>query len=193
MNYTVHLDSNELRKLSWDIMHYADEFENKVKIFLNRLADLGIEVASVNGGDFSRYIIYRKKMDDETTIVISASSKLLRTEWYAGSNSKESRSEVISPLLMAEFGSGHHAISNKNAPGLGGQGTLNKYGHAFDSDGWYWYADTPPKGSDAKAVKTAKSGRVKYHSSGVVPTQPLHKAVMACIEQVRGIAQEVFG
>lgn len=190
MNYTVRLDSNELRKLSWDILHYADEFETKVQIFLNRLADLSIEVASVNGGDFSRFITYSKKMPDGTTIVVSGNSKLIKSEWYAGSNSKEVRSEVISPILMAEFGSGHYAISDKS--GLGGQGTLNKYGHAFDTEGWYWYADMPPKG-DAEPVKTAKSGKVKYHSEGNIPTQPLHKAVMACIEQVTGIAKEVFG
>jgi len=190
MNYNVHLDSDELRKLSWEILHYADDFENKVQIFLNRLADLCIEVASANGGDFSRFIVYSKKMEDGTTITVSGSSKLIRTQWYASSKTQQTRSEVISPMLMEEFGSGFYAISDKS--GLGGQGTLNKYGHAFDPDGWYWYADMPPKG-DAEAVKTAKSGRVKYHSMGHKPAQPLHKAVMACIEQVTGIAHEVFG
>lgn len=190
MNYTVHLDSRELNQLAHDLMRYADDFETKVQIFLNKLADLGIEVASVNGGDFSRYITYSKKLEDGTTITVSASSKLLKTEWYSGWNAKQTRSEVISPILMAEFGSGFHAISDDS--GLGGQGTLNKYGHAFDADGWYWYADVPPRGSDAEAVAQRK-GRVKYHSDGVTPTQPLHKAVMACIEQVTRIAQEVFG
>ena len=142
----------------------------------------------MNGGDFSRYIIYRKKWDNDTTIYITATSKLLRTEWYAGSKSKETRSEVISPLLMAEFGSGHYAIPFES---IGGQGTLNKYGHAYDEDGWYWYAETQPIGN-AEPVSQS-NGRMKYHSMGEQPTQPLHKAVMACIEQVEEIAREVFG
>lgn len=192
MNYRVSLDVKELDRLADFLDDYADSFEEKVNLFLNRLADKAIEVASANGGDFGRFIYYSKKLEDETTIYVSATSKLIKTEWYAGSNSKETRSEVISPLLMAEFGSGHYAIENENAPGLGGQGTLNKYGHAFDEDGWYWYAEMPPKG-DATAVKTAKNGMVKYHSKGNKPTQPLHKAVIACIRQVQEIAQEVFG
>ena len=192
MNYKVRLDVRELNRLADELDKYAETFDDKVRLFLNKLADKAIEVASANGGDFSRFIYYSKKLEDGTTIYVSATSKLIKTEWYAGSKTKQTRSEVISPLLMAEFGSGHYAIENDNAPGLGGQGTLNKYGHAFDEDGWYWYADMPPKG-DATAVSTAQSGRVKYHSKGNRPTQPLHKAVMACIRQVQEIAREVFG
>ena len=192
MNYRVHLDSKELFKLSTEILKYADNFNRKVELFLNRLADLSIEVAVMNGGDYGRFITYRKKMEDGSTIIVTANSKLLRREWYASSTSQSKRTEVISPLLMAEFGSGFYAISNENAPGLGGQGALNKYGHAFDENGWYWWADST-QDKDAEMVKTAKSGRIKFHSMGVKPSQPLHKAVMACIEQVKGIAKEVFG
>lgn len=189
MNYTVGLDSKELYKLSVDILNYADEFERKVKIFLERLAEVGIEVASRNGGDFSQYITYSTKWENDTTITITAHSQTLITEWYAGSGSKKVRTEAIIPLLMAEFGSGHYAIPGVG--GIGGQGTLNGFGHAFDDDGWYWYAEQTPIGS-AEPIKEV-NGRMKYHSKGEQPTQPLHKAVMACIEQVERIAQEVFG
>jgi len=191
MNYKVSLNARELDRLADYLDNYADTFEDKVKLFLEKLADKAIEVASANEGDFSGFIYYSKKLEDGTTIYVSATSKLIKSEWYTGSKTQQTRSEVISPLLMAEFGSGHYAIENENAPGLGGQGTLNKYGHAFDEEGWYWYADMPPRG-DATAVYTAQSGRVKYHSKGNRPTQPLHKAVMACIQQVQEIAQEVF-
>lgn len=188
MNYTVSLNPQELRKLSWDLMHYADEFEQKVKIFLERLAEVGIEVASRNGGDFSQYITYSTKWENDTTITITAASQTLITEWYAGSGTNKVRTEAIIPLLMAEFGSGHYAIPGVG--GIGGQGTLNVYGHAYD-DGWYWYAEQTPIGS-AEPIREV-NGRMKYHSKGEQPTQPLHKAVMACIEQVTGIAREVFG
>lgn len=190
MKYTVSLDSRELNKLARKLLNYADTFEDKVKIFLNRLADLSIKVASANGGDFSRFIIYSKKLEDGTTITVSASSKLIKSKWYAGSNSSEVRTEVISPILMAEFGSGYYAIPDKS--GIGGQGTLNKYGHAYDPFGWYWYAEYPPI-DNGEPVKTAQNGKVLYNSMGNEPTQPLHKAVMACIEQVTKIAKEVFG
>lgn len=189
MKYNVKLDSKELFKLSSDLLKYADDFERKVKVFLAKLAQVGIEVASVNGGDFSSYITYTKKWNNDTTITITASSQTLITEWYAGSGTKTVRTEAIIPLLMAEFGSGHYAIPGEG--GIGGQGTLNVYGHAFDTDGWYWYAEQTPIGS-AEPVKMV-NGRMKYHSMGEKPTQPLHKAVMACIERVEEIAHEVFG
>lgn len=193
MNYVVHLDSNELNKLAYELMDYAKTFEQKVQIFLERLADLGISVASVNGGDFGSYIVYSKQWENNTTIKITASSGTLTSTWYSGSKTKQSRTEEISPVLMAEFGSGHYAIKNKNAKGLGGQGTLNKYGHANDPEGWYWWSDDAAYRSEDDVVVKSANGRWKFHSRGVHPAQPLHKAVMACIEQVTGIAQEVFG
>lgn len=193
MKYNVSLDSKELYKLSVDILNYADEFERKVKIFLERLAEVGIEVASRNGGDFSQYITYSTKWENDTTITITAASQTLITEWYAGSGTKKVRTEEISPILMAEFGSGHYAIQGSGeAAGLGGQGTLNKYGHAFDTDGWYWWSDDPTSLGGGEVVKDA-NGRFKFHSMGTRPTRPLHKAVMACIFQVEEIAREVFG
>lgn len=194
MNYKVNLNSRDLDNLASSLLNYSKSFEEKVRIFLERLAQEGIEVASVNGGDFSSYIVYSKKWDNNTTIRVSAHSRPIISDWYSSSTSKTARTEEIVPILMAEFGSGHHAISGEGeAQGLGGQGTLNVYGHANDSDGWYWWSDTQPKEVDANYVKTAKSGRMKFHSTGYHPTQPLHKAVMACIEQVTGIAKEVFG
>ncbi len=194
MKYNVSLDSRELNKLAGELLNYADSFEYKVRVFLEKLANLGFEVASVNGGDFSRYIVYSKHFDNGTTIKLTASSSPLVSEWYAGSKGGTTRAEIISPVLMAEFGSGHYAISGEGeAAGLGGQGTLNVYGHAFDTDGWYWWSDDAAyRSEDEYLVKTA-NGRYKFHSRGVHPAQPLHKAVMACIEQVERIAREVFG
>lgn len=189
----VSLDTKELDALADYLDNYAKTFEQKVQTFLERLAEKGIEVASVNGGDFSSYIVYSKKVESGTMVkMIAKDREEITNSWYASSTSKELRQETISPLLMAEFGSGHYAISAEGeASGLGGQGTLNKYGHAFDSNGWYWWSD------DATSMDgdplNEKNGRWRFHSRGTHPSQPLHKAVMACIEQVEGIAREVFG
>lgn len=188
----VSLDTKELDALADYLDNYARTFEQKVQTFLERLAEKGIEVASVNGGDFSSYIVYSKKVESGTKVLMIAKDREeITNSWYSSSTSKELRQETISPLLMAEFGSGHYAISAEGeASGLGGQGTLNKYGHAFDSNGWYWWSDDATS-MDGEPLNE-KNGRWRFHSRGTHPTQPLHKAVMACIEQVEGIAREVF-
>lgn len=194
MKYTVSLDSRSLFKLSSDLLKYADTFEDKVKQFLSRLADVGIEVAAANGGDFGQYITYTKKFENDTRIVLTAHSQTIISEWYAGSGTRQVRTEAIIPLLMAEYGSGHYAISGEGeAAGIGGQGTLNVYGHAFDKDGWYWWSDSATYLSEDEQMVGAANGRWKFYSKGTRPTQPLHKAVMACIEQVEEIAREIFG
>ena len=189
----VSIDTKELDALADYLDNYARTFEQKVQTFLEKLAEKGIEVASVNGGDFSSYIVYSKKVESGTMVkMIAKDREEITNSWYASSTSKELRQETISPLLMAEFGSGHYAISAEGeASGLGGQGTLNKYGHAFDSNGWYWWSDDATS-MDGEPLNE-KNGRWRFHSRGTHPSQPLHKAVMACIEQVEGIAREVFG
>ena len=189
----VSLDTKELDALADYLDNYARTFEQKVQTFLEKLAEKGIEVASVNGGDFSSYIVYSKKVESGTKVLMIAKDREeITNSWYASSTSKELRQETISPLLMAEFGSGHYAISAEGeASGLGGQGTLNKYGHAFDTNGWYWWSDEATS-MDGEPLNE-KNGRWRFHSRGTHPSQPLHKAVMACIEQVEGIAREVFG
>lgn len=189
----VSLDTKELDALADYLDNYAKTFEQKVQTFLEKLAEKGIEVASVNGGDFSSYIVYSKKVESGTMVkMIAKDREEITNSWYASSTSKELRQETISPLLMAEFGSGHYAIyAEGEASGLGGQGTLNKYGHAFDSNGWYWWSDDATS-MDGEPLNE-KDGRWRFHSRGTHPSQPLHKAVMACIEQVEGIAREVFG
>lgn len=189
----VSLDTKELDALADYLDNYAKTFQQKVQTFLEKLAEKGIEVASVNGGDFSSYIVYSKKVESGTMVkMIAKDREEITNSWYASSTSKELRQETISPLLMAEFGSGHYAISAEGeASGLGGQGTLNKYGHAFDSNGWYWWSDDATS-MDGEPLNE-KNGRWRFHSRGTHPSQPLHKAVMACIEQVEGIAREVFG
>lgn len=195
MKWNVRLDPKELDALADDLLKYAETFEEKVRIFLSRLADLGIKVAQANGGVFGGYIVYSKEFetDNGNMIVnmVAKDSTSITNTWYVSSKSAEPRQETISPLLMAEFGSGRYAITAEGeAAGLGGQGTLEpNYGHAFDSNGWYWWTDDVRKDGEIQKVK---NGRYLFHSDGLPPYQPLHNAVKACIEQVNGIAQEVF-
>ena len=196
MKYNVKLDANELYALADELNKYAETYEQKIKTFLEKLAERAIQVSSINEGDFSGYIVYSKEIESGTTVkMIAQDSHPLTSVWYVSPSPKaEMRHETISPLLMAEFGSGHYATPAKGkAAGLGGQGTLNVFGHAFDSNGWYWWTEDARLTSSDDVMVAAKNGRWKFHSKGVHPAQPLHKAAMACIEEVEGIAKEVFG
>lgn len=190
MKYSVNLNVRDLMTLADELNQYADRFEEKIKIFLDKLADLAIYVASVNEGDFSGYIVYSKEFEGNKTVkVMAKDSQVITNSWYAGSKSTDLKQEEISPLLMAEFGSGRYAISEA---GIGGQGSLNVYGHAFDSNGWYWWTDDVTQVSSGDAMVSAANGRWKFHSYGTPPSRPLHKAVMTCISEVEEIAREVF-
>ena len=198
MKYTVNLDSNQMYNLANELKHYAETFEGKVQIFLERLADAGIEAAQQNEGDFAGYVVYSKKFEfsgeTNTVYMVARDSQVIPKAWYVSPKSADMREETINPLLMAEFGSGHYAIDAKGeASGLGGQGTLNLFGHAFDANGWYWWTDSADTASDDEITAVSKKGRFKHHSRGVAPSQPIHNAAMACIAQVEGIAKEVFG
>lgn len=195
MKYKVRLDSKDLFALANELDKYAVTFEEKVQTFLSRLADLGISVAQANGGVYGSYIVYSKDFetnDGNITVNMVAKGATIVSEWYPSATSSELRTEAINTLLMAEFGSGRYAIDGTAETGevLGGRGTLEPSYHHATSDGWGWWAETPSKDGTAKKVK---NGRTLYVSDGLAPSQPLHKAVMACIEQVVGIAQEVFG
>lgn len=195
MKYKVSLDAKSINALADELDKYADEFVVKVQTFLSRLADVGIKVAQANGGIYGGHIVYSKEFptnQGDVTVNMVATGDTLITEWYASSTSKEVRAEAINALLMAEFGSGRYAIDGQTEEGdiVGGRGTLEPSRHHATSNGWGWWADTMSRDGELKAVK---NGRYLFVSDGLPPYQPLHKAVMACIEQVTGIAQEVFG
>lgn len=86
------------------------------------------------------------------------------------------KSAEVSPLLMAEFGSGQYAQNPNNIVGVG-QGTFPGQKHAFDEEGWYWV------GLDDKL----------YHSYGIDPSMPMYEASQALFETAVRVAREVFG
>ena len=81
----------------------------------------------------------------------------------------------VSPLLMAEFGSGRGAENPMKVEGVG-QGTFPNQTHAFDMEGWYWID---------------LEGNLN-HSYGITAKMPMYKARNIIIEKVTTIAKEVF-
>lgn len=167
---------NTIRELE----RYKVELNNKAEIFVSRLIEIGIQTARSNGGRYKDYIRFTKTvMNDEygiTGLLIATDGVTLIREWYTDATHKHKRSYEVSPLLLAEFGSGWLAEVLDNVPGVG-QGTMpNSYGHATDDDGWYWY--------DYQGIK--------HHSIGEAPTYPIHTAFASMEFEIERIAREVF-
>ena len=142
--------------------------------------DKGIETAKANSGQYKRYISFRKEVavdDDgvEGYLIATDGVKLIR-EWYTDAKKTHKRGYEVSPILLAEFGSGWLSVVLDNVAGVG-QGTMpNSYGHAADDDGWYWYDENG----------------IKHHSIGESPTFPMHNAVIEMMNDIEAVAREVF-
>ena len=155
---------------------YKVELENKSKEFIERLLDVGISIAESNKGPYGQYIIFTKEIKTGVNgyvgALIARDGQKVVKEWYVkdGVDGYE-----VSPILMAEFGSGWLSQVMFNIQGVG-QGTMpNAKGHANDPNGWWW-----------------EDSEGKHHSYGEAPTMPMYHADIAMITQVDRIAREVF-
>lgn len=194
--FEISLDPNKLLKVADELREYAREFEEKVKAFTEACADHGIMIAQMHEGDFAGYIAYSKKFetgDNEYTVYIAASSSDISRTWYTSATGGNTKTASINPLLMAEFGSGFKALEDIPAGVNAGQGTLNTYGHAFQSYGWSWWSDNASDQQGAQMIGASKeSGRWLFKSTGTPPSRPLHNAVQSLIDDVEGIALSIF-
>lgn len=178
------LNPTSLHKLADELEKYAESLRLKSQMFLEALADRGIAVARINEGDFAGYIVYTKEpIEGGINLVARDRSEITNTWYVSASPNAEVRSDTISPLLMAEFGSGAY---QKDDYGIGR--LPDSFGHGGDSNGWYWWSDTF---RDGEAV-TWKNGRYLFHSYGTPPSRPMHNAVTTMINEVETIARSVF-
>lgn len=157
--------------------NYKAELAQKAQDFVSRLMDIGVETAELNTGQYKGFIVFSKHLfiaEDgvDGAIVATDGTKLIR-EWYSYGRVV---STEISPLLMAEFGSGWLAKVLDDVTGVG-QGTFPGQHHAFDKDGWDW---TTPDGT-------------QHHSIGETPTFPMHSAIVAMEFEIDRVGREVFG
>ena len=155
---------------------YKKELIRKTEELVSRLMDAGIESGIANSGDYKGMIVFRKDIGSDSegvegVLVATDGQKIIR-EWKYKGGIKQAE---VSPLLMAEFGSGWLAKVLDNVEGVG-QGTFPGQKHAFDVNGWWW--ETP----DGE----------KHHSMGEAPTYPVHSALYAMMFEVDRIAREVF-
>lgn len=158
------------------LKQYKEEISNKTKLFMEELLESGKSAAIINSGDYKGFIVYKTEISKTKNgydgMLIATDGKKIERQWYRDGRLVSSE---VSPLLMAEFGSGWLSEVLFNVSGVG-QGTFPGQIHAFDEKGWYW---------------TTEDG-VKHYSRGEKPTHPMHNAMNEMIQDVERIAVEVF-
>lgn len=175
------LDVQQINKAIQDLQAYENRFHQNIKLATDILADIGISVASHNvNGKYLPYLLFTKKIenvDDNgvTEIVCAVETGQIYEEWYIDS-AYNTTGYYISPLLMAEFGSGIHAVPYKT---IGGQGTMpNTLSNGRNAmRGWWRWKDL--------------NGDWHY-STGEKPTAPVYHAYVAMSGQIRNVFREVF-
>jgi hypothetical protein len=149
----------------------------KSETFVRRLLEIGVDTAESNCGDYHGMIVFKHQVEPNDNgcdgVLIATDGQKVVREWrYKGTI----KSVEVSPLLMAEFGSGWLAEVLDTVEGVG-QGTFPGQKHAFDKNGWSW--TTPDN---------------EFHrSKGEAPTFPMHKAMLEMEFEIDRIGSEVFG
>ena len=167
------LSVNSLRQAAAEVEKYRKSLKDKCHLFRKRLIEVGIDTAKSNCGDYTGMIVFEPQDGNQNTsyLVATDGEKIVREWMYKGGI----KTATVSPLLMAEFGSGWLAKVLDDVSGYG-QGTFPGQKHAFDPNGWSW---TTPDGE-------------RHHSEGEAPTFPMYAASMAMLFEVDCIGKEVF-
>jgi len=182
MEIKAKLTSSDLKRAADELTAYANNLPNRIMAVLQRLADKGITAGETTIGNFGKYVTFSKHTEGLGVVIVAQETGVIVSEWLRHGERVEAE---VSPLLMAEFGAGSHAIiwegtkSNTDTLPDGtkiGRGTFPDQTHAFQNT--WWYMDV---------------NQQWHQASGVNPTRPLHHAVMEIIAQVDATAREVFG
>ena len=170
------LSMSSIEKLKKQLEEYNLSLTNRCKTFVQKLALVGLNVASVNAnqsplGHYIHFNVTNEQLPDGAKAILVMDGDVLENDLY----------EPFNTALAIEFGAGIHynPTPNPNADKLGfGVGTFPGQTHAFDKNGWYFW--------DEK-TETWK------HSYGVKATMPMYKAYETMFLEAEKIAREVFG
>ena len=167
-----------IEQLKKDLLNYKNStLPNLCEQYVTALAQEGISVAKQNVGGFGKYITFSIKTnprkDGCTALLYAIDSEKIISQWKTKDGMK---SAEVSPLLMAEFGSGWGAENPMQIPGVG-QGTFPGQTHAFNKEGWYWLDE---------------DDNLNY-SKGITAKMPMYKASIRIQEIAIKKAKEIFG
>ena len=176
---TIGLSAKSLKQAQKELLQYQAEMQRKCLTFVSRLADKGIKVVMANLGGYGQYVsaMHNSTVVDENVVLCTLEAFNLRpiiSEYLTLTGLK--RVEV-SPIAMAEFGSGWKATNPLSATTGIGQGSFPGQTHAFDPQGW-WYL-------------TADG--VWHHSTGQEPKMPMLKAKRRMEREITKTIKEVWG
>lgn len=176
MKIDVSLTEKSIQDAIDKLERYKDRLQDKCIAFVGELASNGIAVARANTGNFGHYITFSYEIKDTTdgctAIVLATETGQIQSTWQTADGLK---TVDVSPLLMAEYGSGWRAKPHFN-DARGGQGTFPGQTHAFDSEGWYWRDE---------------SGEL-HHSYGITPTMPMYHAFLKMENDIMKTARKNF-
>lgn len=184
---TVKLNASGIKEMQNAINEYIESLPERIKLFTDKLMEIGIEVAEMESqGDshhFDGMVAFR--YTNEQTVNGSKGEFIgenddiggLHTTWYTSDGALQT--DVISPILMLEFGSAGRAIMGHN--GIGGQGSFAKTGtHVNDLDWWY--------------VESFDSNNkpIYHRATAEEAHEPMYKALLVMRESILEVAKEVF-
>ena len=171
------LSISGIKNLQKQLQDYQKSLVSKCEEFIRRLAEVGIETAKHNTGNFGHYITFSVKTEPNKDgckgLMIATETGKIVSSWKTKDGIKTAD---VSPLLMVEFGSGWRAENPMNVPGVG-QGTFPEQTHAFDREGWYWID---------------LDGKLQ-HSYGITPKMPMYNAYLQMESKIIETAKDVFG
>ena len=176
--FKTDLSVKGIEQLKKDLLNYKEvTLKNLLRKYVTELAKEGITVCQQNVGGFGKYITFSIKTDVTKdgckALMLAEETGKIISSWQTTDGIK---TEEVSPLLMAEFGSGWGAENPMNVPGVG-QGTFPNQTHAFDREGWYWMD---------------LDGNWNY-SKGINAKMPMYKASQQIQRIAKSKAKEVFG
>ena len=177
--YNARLSERSINALIKKIDTYKKQLDRKNKEFIQRLSDLGVNVAlmtlaSKGSGDASRAAKFKVtfNVEDKTVEGIIAITSM---------PNRTSDGRVFYPHLAWEFGAGNYfngaASPNPKAAEMGmGIGTFPGQTHVPDPGYWYYIDENGDK----------------VRSYGTQATMPMYNASLEMIRQIETVAREVF-
>ncbi len=176
---SINLSSGSISNAIYELEKYKNDMNRKTKLFLEKLADIGITVAKNKAqGDshhFDEMVEFVKEWKDGELYLIGRNSNLsgLHIEWYDGEG--QYHDETISPILALEYGTGKLAIE-------GHKGSFAVTGNHVDDDVWYYYQSLDENGKPTD----------KHPATPEEPHQMMYEATMEMMRQIITIAKEVW-
>lgn len=181
MKRKVSLGTDEISNLVKEVENYRDSLNKRCVLFLQLLAEEGITVAERRKGNWTSLVFTKtiRQTASGASGTMDGYGPIQIVQWQTLNGI---RSEELSPILMAEFGSGQYASDARNranksyAPIVGaGRGTFPNQTHA-NEDSWSWM--------DLNG---------EWHtSSGLRPTMPMYYAARKMRAQIRRIGRRAF-